>query len=106
MFAALRAWPGCGRIVTRSSANARSVPSSASVDMAAVTSAIVRRPARSCSASTSIPRIPSVPLISASPSLAVSVSGSIEAASSAPAAATRSPAGVNTSPSPISARPQ
>ena len=50
--------------------------------------------------------MPSVPLISASPSLAVSVSGSIEAAANPSAAVMRSPAGVHTSPSPISARPQ
>ena len=53
-----------------------------------------------------MPRMPSVPLIRARPSLAVSVSGSIDAAASASAAGTRSPAAVQTSPSPISARPQ
>ena len=47
-----------------------------------------------------------MPLISARPSFAVRVTGSMEAAASPSAAGTRSPLGVNTSPSPISARPQ
>ena len=47
-----------------------------------------------------------MPLISARPSLAVSVSGSIDASASASAAGARSPEPVHSSPSPISARPQ
>ena len=74
--------------------------------MAAAMSAVRSSTRRSCRASTSIPSIPSVPLISASPSLAASSTGA------RPAAARASPAGINvpeasrTSPSPISASAQ
>ncbi len=78
-LAALAACPGWGRSATRSAANARSVPSSASTDIAAVMSATRRRSVRSWIASTSIPSMPSVPLISARPSLALSCSGSTPA---------------------------
>ena len=57
-------------------------------------------------ASTSMPSIPSVPLISASPSLAISVTGSMPASPSACAAGTGVPPGSATSPSPISTSAQ
>ena len=47
-----------------------------------------------------------MPLISARPSFAVSVSGSIPAAASASAAGRRPPSARSISPSPMSARPQ
>ena len=56
-------------------AKTRSVPSWASTDIAAATSAVRSSTSRSRSASTSIPSIPSVPLIRASPSLAASSTG-------------------------------
>ena len=71
------AWPGCGRSAIRSSAKARSVPSSASTDIAAVTSATRSSRRGRASASSSMPSMPSVPLISARPSLAPSSSGSM-----------------------------
>src|SRR5207247_460080 len=61
---------------------------------------------RSAVARASMPRIPSVPLTSARPSFAASVSGSIPAAASAWLVASRPPSGPNTSPSPISASAQ
>ena len=67
----------------RSSAKARSVPRRASTDMAAVMSAARTRTWRSARASTSIPSMPSVPLMRASPSLARRVTGSMPAAASA-----------------------
>jgi hypothetical protein len=63
------------------------VPSSASTDMAAVTSASRSSSSRSCTARTSIPSMPSVPLMRARPSLARSVTGG-----GRPAAARRPPA--------------
>ena len=57
-------------------------------------------------ASTSMPSIPSVPLISARPSLAISVTGSMPASASACAAGTGVPPGSATSPSPISTSAQ
>ena len=65
-----------------------------------------QQPARSWVASTSIPSIPSVPLISASPSLAPSASGSAPLAASASAPSIRSPSGLVASPSPISTSAQ
>ncbi len=61
---------------------------------------------RSAIASTSIPSIPSVPLISASPSLARSCTGDRPAAASASAAGISAPDASRTSPSPISASAQ
>ena len=106
MLAALAPWPGCGRRAIRSSAKARSVPSSASTDIAALTSATRKSRSRSLMASARMPSMPSVPLISARPSLAVSVNGSIPLAASASAVARRSLRRANTSPSPIRASPQ
>ena len=80
---------------SRSSANTRSVPSSASTDIAAVMSATRSSRARSWRARISMPSIPSVPLISASPSFGPSVSGSMPATSPS-----------ITSPSPISTSAQ
>ena len=105
-FAADVFWPGCGRSACRSGAKARSVPSSASTLIAAVTSAVRSSVARSSRASTSMPRMPSVPLMSASPSLAVSTSGAIPASRSAAAASTTSPPAVSTCPSPSSTSAQ
>ena len=53
-----------------------------------------------------MPSMPSVPLMSARPSLAISVSGSIPAAASAVAASPRVPSRDCSSPSPISASAQ
>ena len=72
--------PACGRNAIRSAANARSVPISASTDIAAVTSAVRSSTSRSSMARTSMPSMPSVPLISARPSLACNVIGVIPAA--------------------------
>ena len=69
-------WPSCGRSACRSAANTRSVPSRPSTLIAAVMSAVVSRLRRSWMARTSMPSIPSVPLISASPSFSCSVIGS------------------------------
>ena len=99
-MAALTAWPSCGRIATRSSANARSVPSNASVAIAAATSAVGSRTSRSARARTSMPSMPSVPLISASPSLACSVSGATPAVASAVAPSTSCPSASRAWPSP------
>ena len=63
----------------RSSAKARSVPRSASVDIAPAMSAVTSSTSRSASASTTMPSIPSVPLISARPSLARRTSGATPA---------------------------
>ena len=93
-LAADAVWPACGRSAIKSAANARSVPSNASMDIAAVTSAVRSSTSRSARASTSMPSIPSVPLIRASPSLACNVIGATPAAAAAGAH----------SPSPIRAR--
>ena len=61
---------------------------------------------RSVIARTSIPSMPSVPLIRASPSLASSSTGVSPAAARASAAGIRVPSASRTSPSPISARAQ
>ena len=53
-----------------------------------------------------MPSMPSVPLISASPSLAASSRGAMPAAASARAAGCRTPAASRTSPSPITASAQ
>ena len=71
-LAAEAAWPGCGRRACRSAANTASVPSSASTLIAAATSAVVSSRRRSARASTSMPSMPSVPLISARPSFSAS----------------------------------
>ena len=74
MLAALDALArDAGRMACSSGWNGRSVPSIASMDSAAVTSAMVNRWPRSSMASRSMPSMPSVPLISARPSLAASV---------------------------------
>ena len=86
-LAAERAWPACGRMAMRSAAKARSVPSSASMLMAVVTSATFSSRSRSASARASIPSMPSVPLISARPSFSARVTGA------RPAWASASPAG-------------
>ncbi len=77
MFAAAAAWPGCGRSSCRSAANTASVPSCASTLIAAVMSATVSSLRRSVMASTSMPSMPSVPLISARPSFSRSCTGSM-----------------------------
>ena len=105
-FAADRAWPGCGRIACSSGAKTRSVPSWPSTDMAAEMSAVLSSRRRSAIASTSIPSIPSVPLIRASPSLAPSSTGVRPAAANASAAGIRVPSASRTGPSPISASAQ
>ena len=79
------------------------MPSSASTLIAAVMSAVRSSISRSWQASTSIPSMPSVPLISARPSFSRSVTGSISAAASASAAGRREPAASRTVPSPVSA---
>ena len=71
--------PAAGAARRSSAANARSVPSSASTDIAAAMSATLSSAPRSAHASTSIPSIPSVPLISARPSFGPSAIGSIPA---------------------------
>ena len=105
-FAAESAWPGCGRIAWSSGAKTRSVPSWPSTDMAAEMSAVFSSIRRSSIASTSMPSMPSVPLISARPSLATSWTGSRPAAARASAAGIRVPDASRTSPSPISASAQ
>ena len=76
-LAADAAWPGCGRSAWRSSAKTRSVPSWASTDIAAATSATCEQVAEVVQRrAASMPSMPSVPLISASPSLAASSTGS------------------------------
>ena len=102
-LAALAAWPGWGRRAWRSAAKARSVPSRASTDMAPVMSAACSSRRRSARASTSRPRIPSVPLISASPSFARSVTGLRPAAASASGADRTAPLASRSSPSPMRA---
>ena len=74
--AATTTCPGCGRASWYGAANATSVPSIASTDIAAATDAV--RTSRSASASSSAPSadISWVPLSSASPSLGWSSSGS------------------------------
>ena len=79
------------------------MPSSASTLIAAVMSAVRSSISRSWQASTSIPSMPSVPLISARPSFSRRVTGSISAAASASAAGRREPAASRTVPSPVSA---
>ena len=82
MFSAAHCWPLCGRSACRSAANTRSVPSRPSTLIAAVMSAVVSSIRRSAIARTSMPSIPSVPLISASPSFSCSVIGSTTSAAS------------------------
>ena len=79
--------PGCGRSAVSRSSKTRSEPSAASTLIAAVTSAV--RTSRSARATARIPiaSMPCVPLTSASPSLALSSSGS------SPAERRTSPAG-------------
>ncbi len=103
MFAAAIAWPGCGRSACRSAAKTRSVPSVASTLIAAVTSAVRSSRSRSWQASSNWPSMPSVPLISASPSFSASVTGVRPAAASASAAGSSTPSASRTSPSPINA---
>jgi len=105
-LAADAAWPGCGRSACRSAANGASVPSSASTDIAAVMSAVFSSARRSVAASTSMPSMPSVPLISASPSFSASTTGSMPAARSASRAGWSAPEATRTSPSPIAASAQ
>ena len=103
MFAAATAWPGCGRSACRSAANTRAVPSIASIDIAAVRSAVRSSNSKSVQASSSCPSMPSVPLISARPSFSASVTGVSPAAASAWPVGSSTPAESRTSPSPISA---
>ena len=63
----------------RSAAKTASVPSWLSIDMAAATSAVSSSIDRSCRASSSIPSMPSVPLMSARPSFSRRTSGSMPA---------------------------
>ena len=93
-LAAESAWPGCGRIAWSSGAKTRSVPSWPSTDIAAAMSAVRSSIRRSLIASTSMPSMPSVPLISARPSLAASSTGARPAAASASAAGISVPVGV------------
>ena len=106
MFAADTACPGCGRIAWISGANGRSEPSIASIDRAAVTSAMAKRCAASVIARNSMASMPSVPLMSARPSLAANSIGSIPACANASAAASREPSLPSTHPSPSSASAQ
>ncbi len=106
MFAAETPCPGCGRMACSSGRNGRSEPSIASMASAAVTSAMVNRCAASWIASSSMASMPSVPLISASPSLAASSIGARPARRSASAAGARSPSGPSTQPSPSSTSAQ
>ena len=82
-LAADAACPGCGRRACRRSSNGASVPSDASIVIAATTSAA--RSSRSARASARIPiaSMPCVPFTSASPSLAWSSSGASPARASA-----------------------
>ena len=105
-FAADSACPGCGRNACRSGANTASVPSNASTLIATTTSAVRNSRRRSAHASTNIPNIPSVPLISASPSFSSSTTGTIPAAANARPAGCNSPTASRTSPSPIAASAQ
>ena len=106
MLAAAAACPGCGRSSCRSGANTASVPSCASTLIAAVMSATWSSPRRSVIASTSMPSMPSVPLMSARPSFSRSRTGSMPAAARACAAGIRSPAASLTTPSPRMASAQ
>jgi hypothetical protein len=87
----------------RSAANAASVPSSASTLIAGARSAAASSPCRSVVASTSMPSIPSVPLIRARHSFSASATGAIPAARSASPAGFTTPAASRTVPSPVSA---
>ena len=99
------AWPGWGRSGRCSSGtNTRSVPSSASTDIAAVRSTVSASSSRSASAMISMPSMPSVPLTRARPSFSRSSTGSIPASASASPAGRSAPSSPTTSPSPISAR--
>ncbi|BCB84927.1 hypothetical protein Psuf_022400 [Phytohabitans suffuscus] len=106
MLAADTAWPGCGRIACSSGWNGRSVPSIASIASAAVRSAIVNRCVASSIASSSMPSMPSVPLTSARPSFAESVTGRSPARCSASPPSTRVPDLSSTHPSPSSTSAQ
>ena len=106
MFAADVAWPGCGRIACSSGRNGRSLPSIASIASAAVTSAMVNRWPASAMASSSMPSMPSVPLMSASPSLLASVIGCSPVECNASAAGIRAPSLASTQPSPMSTSAQ
>lgn len=107
MLAALSAWPGCGRIGPCSSgASTLSAPSSASSDIAAVMSAVVKSRARSAQAITSMPSMPSVPLMRARPSFSSSSTGVMPAAASSSPAGRSTPSGPYATPSPISTSAQ
>ena len=98
--AAASGWPPtapgrpAGRIACSSGAKTRSVASWPSTDIAAAMSAVRSSIRRSVIASTSMPSMPSVPLISASPSLAASSTGARPAAARASAAGISVPVGV------------
>ena len=104
-LAALAACPGCGRTSWSRAWKVRSVPSSASADIAAVTSAVRNRRSASAQARRSMPSMPSVPLISANPSFVSSFTGLSFADLSACAAGLAPAWPSSTSPSPTRARP-
>ena len=85
-LAALACWPGAGRRATTSASKARGVPSRASTVIAQAQSSATSSVSASRTASPRMAHIPSVPLISASPSLAPRAIGSIPAAARALAA--------------------
>ena len=106
-LAALRAWPGCGRSACRSAANTASVPSSASTLIAAATSAVRSScVAGRAAASTSMPSMPSVPLISARPSFSASTTGVMPGRGEGVGGGRSAPSASRTSPSPITASAQ
>src|SRR5439155_772194 len=104
-LAALAACPGWGRTSWSRAWKVRSVPSSASADIAAVTSAVRNRRSASAQARRSMPSMPSVPLISANPSFVSSFTGLSFADLSACAAGLAPAWPSSTSPSPTRARP-
>ena len=106
MFAAEAACPGCGRSAWRSAEKTASVPSRPSTLIAAAMSAVVSSVRRSSIARTSMPSMPSVPLMSARPSFSASVIGAIPASASASAADRSRPSASRTGPSPMTASAQ
>ena len=100
------AWPGWGRSACRSAAKTSSLPIRPSTLIAAEMSATRSRWRRSSMASTSMPSMPSVPLMRASPSFSASWTGSIPLSRMAVAASVRVPSARRTGPSPMTASAQ
>ena len=103
-FAALAACPGCGRSACSRSSKGRSVPSDASIVIAATTSAVRASDAARSVARMPIASMPCVPFTRASPSFASSISGESPARAIAAGAGSAPPSGASTSPWPISGR--